>query len=82
MNYKKIFNSFAQVALPTLTVSAQFATSLKFPQWGLIINLAVQPFWLYSGWKAYKQAGQVGILVTTIIMAVVITCGVINYWLL
>ncbi|MFZ2190138.1 MAG: hypothetical protein WA057_05095 [Candidatus Magasanikiibacteriota bacterium] len=82
MTKQKIFNNFTQVALPTLTVGAQVATSLKFPEWGLILNLSVQPFWLYSAWKAYKNAGQIGILITSIIMSIVISLGIINYWLL
>ncbi|HBU07388.1 MAG TPA: hypothetical protein DEB09_04890 [Candidatus Magasanikbacteria bacterium] len=82
MTKEKIFNNLTQFALPSLTVGAQIATSLKFPEWGLILNLSVQPFWLYSAWKAYKNAGQIGILITSIIMSIVISLGIINYWLL
>ena len=81
-NQEKVFNIIAQFALPGLTIGAQVATSLKYPQFGLIINLLAQPFWLYSSWKAYKQAGQVGILVTTIIFTIITTMGIINYWYL
>lgn len=79
---EKMFDQTVQFALPSLTIGAQIITSLKFPQWGLIINLAAQPFWMYSAWKSYKKAGQIGILINTIIMAIVITLGIINYWLL
>ena len=79
---KKLFDRFAQFALPSLTIGAQIITALKYPEWGLVVNLAAQPFWLYSSWKAYKQAGQSGVLVTTIIMTIVLTFGIINYWLL
>ncbi len=65
-----------------LTIGAQIAIALKYPQWGLIINLASQPFWLYSSWKSYKEAGQIGILITTVIFTVITILGIINYWFL
>ena len=82
MNNKKSFNLITQIAIPVLTVSAQVAIALKYPQWGLIINMLAQPFWLYSSWKAYKKAGQIGIFITTILITLVIGFGIINYWLL
>ncbi|MCL5410999.1 MAG: hypothetical protein M1324_04080 [Patescibacteria group bacterium] len=80
MKNSKVFNNIAQIALPLLTIGAQVATSLKFPQWGLIINLTAQPFWFYSSWKSFKQAGQIGILITTVIFTIVTALGIINYW--
>jgi hypothetical protein len=80
MTKEKLFDNTAQFALPTLTIGAQVATSMKFPEYGLIINLMVQPFWFYSSWKAYKQAGQLGILITTIIFTIITLMGIINYW--
>ena len=74
------FNNLTQVALPLLTIGAQAATALKFPQWGLIIGLMVQPFWFYAAWKSFKQAGQIGILITTVIFTIVTALGIINYW--
>ena len=82
MNNEKLFNSLAQFAIPSLTIGAQIAIALKYPQWGLLVNLMAQPFWLYSSWKAYKQAGQVGILITTVIFIIVTVAGLINYWIL
>lgn len=82
MNKNKILNSTAQIALPSLTIGAQLAIALKFPEYGLIINLLAQPFWLYSSWKAYKKAGQSGILITAIIITIVLISGIINYWFL
>jgi hypothetical protein len=82
MNKEKSFNLATQFALPGLTIGAQIATSLKYPQFGLIINLLAQPFWLYSSWKSYKQAGQIGFLITTIIFTVITAMGIINYWYL
>jgi hypothetical protein len=73
-------NVFAQFAIPILTISAQAVTALKYPEWGLIINMLAQPFWLYSSWKAYKEAKQVGIFITTIVLTVVIGLGILNYW--
>lgn len=79
---EKLFNSVSQIALPSLTIGAQLVTSLKFPQFGLILNLMAQPFWLYASYKSWKQAGQVGILINTIIFAAITIFGIINYWLL
>jgi hypothetical protein len=82
MERKKFINQFAQVAIPVLTIGSQIITSLKFPQYGLIVNLIAQPFWLYSTWKAYKEAGQIGVFINTVIFTAVTAIGVINYWLL
>ncbi|MFH1895956.1 MAG: hypothetical protein ABH814_00580 [bacterium] len=65
-----------------MTISTQIAIALKYPQWGLILNICAQPFWIYSGWKAYKKAGQVGLFVTTIIATIVMALGIVNYWFL
>ncbi len=81
MNDKSsLFNRATQIALPVMTVSVQVAIALKMPQWGLVINMLAQPFWIYSAWKSYKQAGQIGLLVTTLIVTVIIGLGIINYW--
>lgn len=76
------FNTISQILIPILTVSGQIAISLKYPQYGLIIALSAQPFWFYSSWKSYKEAGQIGILLNTIIFTLVTLAGVINYWFL
>lgn len=81
MQKSNFFNTLTQISMPALTIAAQAATALKFPEWGLVLGLLAQPFWFYAAWKSYKQAGQIGILITTIIMTIVITAGVINYWL-
>lgn len=77
-----MFNTFAQIALPCLTIGAQIATSLRYPQFGLIINMVAQPFWLYSTWKSYKKAGQIGTLISVIIFTLITAFGIINYWFL
>jgi hypothetical protein len=75
-----LFNTFTQFALPTLTIATQIAIAAKYPKWGLIINMVAQPFWLYTAWKSYKQAGQIGFLITTIIVTAIVGVGIINYW--
>ena len=79
---EKLFSNVAQIALPGLTIGGQIATSLKFPEYGLILNLLAQPFWLYSSWKAWKNAGQIGILITTVIFTIITMLGIVNYWFL
>ncbi len=75
-----LFNTITQVAIPVLTIAASIAIALKYPQWGLVINLIGQPFWIYSAWKAYKKAGQIGLLITTIMVTIVICLGIVNYF--
>jgi hypothetical protein len=82
MNSKKTFNSIAQVALPVFTLGGQLATASKFPEWGLVLNLMAQPFWLYSTWRAYKEVGQSGMFINTVIFAGITIAGIINYWFL
>lgn len=70
-----------QYAIPILTVGGYALTSLKYPQWGLVVGLLSQPFWLYSSFKASREAGQSGILISSILMTIILAFGVINYWL-
>lgn len=76
------FNKITQFALPIFTILSQIMVASKHPDIGLIINLMVQPFWIYSSWKAYKEAKQIGMLLTTIIYTVITAMGVVNYWFL
>lgn len=82
MKFKKIRQILVQILLPTLTISAQIATSLKYPEFWLILNMLAQPFWLYSSWKAWKDAKQPGIFITTVLFAIITAGGIINYWFL
>lgn len=82
MTIVKIFDKATQIAIPTLTTGSQILISLKYPQWGLIVLILAQPFWLYSTWKSYKQADQIGIFVNTVIYTVITIFGIINYWIL
>lgn len=74
------FDQVSQVAIPLLTVGGYLLTSLKYPEWGLVISLFAQPFWLYSSYKAYRTAGQSGLLMNSVIMTFVIAFGILNYW--
>ncbi len=78
---KEYLQKFTQVLLPLLTLIAQFLTASGMPKYGLIFNMLSQPFWLYSSWRAYKDAKQSGILITTIFYIVITTWGIINYWM-
>lgn len=73
-------DSISQLAIPSLTIFSYSLTSLKYPEWGLVVGLLAQPFWIYSSHKAYKEAGQEGLFITAIIMTAVIIAGIINYW--
>jgi hypothetical protein len=55
---------------------------MKLPEYGLILQLISQIFWIYSSWKAGKEAGQWGIFVTTLFISTIVVYGVINYWVL
>lgn len=79
MKDKGLFNKITQYAIPILTIGAQVALAMKFPQRALVVMLLAQPFWFYSAWKAYKSAGQIGILVNTIIFTLVTVAGIMNY---
>lgn len=81
MKKEKAFDRVAQLAIPILTIGSQIIISFKLPQWGLVVNLLAQPFWLYSTWKSYKRVGQIGMFINTVLLTVVIIIGLINYWL-
>lgn len=80
--HSDLFNLFSQVLLPTFTLSGQIAYAMKFPEWGLVLNLLAQPFWVYSGYKSYKQAGQIGIFITSVVFTIITIWGVVNYWII
>ena len=85
MNKKPSVNYFdkaTQILLPFFTIAGFTLTALKQPQWGLISNLIAQMFWIPSSYKAWKQAGQIGIFATTIIITAITLFGVANYWFL
>jgi len=75
------FDRSTQILLPILTVTGFLLVSLKKPEFGLIVVLISQVFWIYTSYKAWKNAGQIGLMVTSIIMSGVALYGVMNYWL-
>lgn len=75
-------NSLMQTGLIFFTIVGFLLTALKLPQYGLIANLISEIFWLYSSYKAWREANQVGIFVATIVITFILISGVINYWFL
>jgi hypothetical protein len=82
MSDGKWFNAFMQVGLIGFTMLGFLLTSLKMPQYGLVANLISEIFWLYSSYRAWKEANQIGIFITTIAITIILISGVINYWVL
>jgi len=82
MSKSSLMDGISQYAIPLFTVGGYALTGLKYPQWGMLISLAAQPFWLYSSHKSYKKAGQSGMFISSVIMTFVILFGVLNYWVL
>ena len=71
-----------QAGLVFFTIGGLILISLKLPEYGLIMNLIAQIFWLYSSYYAWKNAGQIGIFINTIIFSIITAFGVVNYWFL
>lgn len=80
MKKRKIGNTLVQILIPVLTIGAQLATAMKYPQYGLIINLCAQPFWIYSGWRAWHEAEQIAVFINSVIFTIITLFGIINYW--
>lgn len=76
-----LFDTATQILLPTLTIVGFLFTSAKSPEIGLAFNLSAQVFWLYSGYKAWKEAKQIGIFITSVIITIILLYGLANYWL-
>ncbi len=75
-------NNLAQVGLVIFTMLGFLFTSLKLPAYGLIFNLISEIFWIYSSYKAWKNANQLGMFINTLIITAIVFWGVINYWIL
>jgi hypothetical protein len=71
-----------QIGLVGFTMLGFLLTGFKLPQYGLIANLISEIFWVYSSYKAWKEADQIGIFVTTIVITLILAWGVANYWFL
>jgi hypothetical protein len=75
-------NLLMQVGLVGFTAIGFLLTSLKWPEYGVIVNFISQFFWLYSGYIAWREANHIGVFIVSIILTVVLMVGVINYWVL
>lgn len=78
---RRAMNSVMQIGLVGFTMLGFLLTSLKLPQYGLIANLISEIFWLYSTYRAWKEADQLGMFINTLIVTAILILGVINYWL-
>ncbi|MBP6994283.1 hypothetical protein KBB12_03510 [Candidatus Woesebacteria bacterium] len=74
------FDKLTQILLPILTVVGLTLTANRMPKPGFIISSISQIFWLYTSYQSYKKAGQVGILITTVIMTFVNIYGIYSWW--
>jgi hypothetical protein len=79
---RRLFDAVSNICLPFFTILGFSLTALKMPQWGLVSSLISEIFWFYSAYRAWKDANQIGILITTAIVTLVLLGGVINYWLM
>lgn len=77
---RRALNNFMQVGLVSFTMLGFLLTSLKLPQYGVIANLISEVFWLYSTYKAWREADQIGMFLNTLIVSGILIFGVINYW--
>jgi len=75
-----LFNLFMQAGLLIFTAGGFLLTGMKMPEYGLIVNLIAEVFWLYASYRAWKEADQYGIMINTIIVTGVVVYGVLNYW--
>jgi hypothetical protein len=70
-----------QIGLVVCTGLGFLLTSLKLPHYGVIANLIGQVFWVYSSYRAWREADQIGIFISTVIITLILIYGVTNYWL-
>ena len=75
-----IANTLLQIGLVVCTGLGFLLTSLKLPHYGVIANLIGQVFWVYSSYRAWREADQIGIFLSTIIITLILIYGVTNYW--
>ncbi len=76
------FDKFIQIALPIVAVVSWLLTSIKHPEYGLVVAFFAQTLWLYVTYHGWKKANQVGGFVTTVFEITIITFGILNYWFL
>jgi len=75
-------NTAMQIGLVFFTLLGFLLTAMKLPQYGLASNLFAQIFWFYTSIKAWREANQIGILINTIVVTLIVAYGVLNYWIL
>ncbi len=75
-----IANTLMQIGLVICTGLGFLLTSLKLPHYGVIANLIGQVFWVYSSYRAWREADQIGIFISTVIITLILIYGVTNYW--
>ena len=49
--------------------------------YGVIANLIGQVFWVYSSYRAWREANQIGIFISTVVITLILIYVVTNYWL-
>jgi Flp pilus assembly pilin Flp len=74
------FDKTVQVLLPVVAVLSWLLTSIKHPEYGLIVAFIAQSLWLYVTYYGWKKANQVGGFITTVFEIAIITFGIFNYW--
>ena len=79
---KSIWEKSVQVFLPGFTLLGFLLISMGMPEWGVVVSLGSQVFWLYSSYRAWHEAGQLGIFINTLLATMIFAYGVINYWFL
>jgi hypothetical protein len=79
---RKLLDTVMNTGLVVFTMLGFLLTSMKLPEYGLISNLVSEIFWVYSAYRSWKEANQIGILITTVMITGILIWGVINYWFL
>ena len=78
-----LFSTTIQVGLIALTLIGTMLIALELPEYGIVIQWVAQIFWLYNTYIIYRDDNtQWGMFVLSIIMALVIWYGILNYWYL
>lgn len=73
-------NVLMQIGLVIFTGGGFLLTSLKLPEYGVISNLVGQIFWLYSSYRSWREADQIGIFIVSVGITLILAYGVVNYW--
>lgn len=82
MENKSVLNKLMQLGLLVFTIAGFLLTAFKLPQYGLVSNLIAEVFWLYSSYRAWKEADQIGMFIATLVISAILIGGIVNYWFL